>query len=75
MSDYDEMYRLGFKQGIIIGIIEFNLSLVREMINPKTTNNYEEIIKSLNISEELCARMMDYLPVSREEWIIPSDLE
>lgn len=75
MSVYDEAYRIGYEEGRIIGRIEVCLSMVRYVINHKITNNYEEALKLLEISEEDSARMMDYLPVRSGEWIIPSESE
>lgn len=69
------LWYFGFEEGKIIGRVEVCLSMVRYTINHKITNNYEEALKLFKISEEDCARMMDYLPVRRDEWIIPSDSE
>lgn len=75
MCDYEEAYRIGYEEGIIIGKLEVYLSLVKQAIKNGVTDNYEEALKLYNISEENRARMMDYLPVYHKTWVLPSDLE
>lgn len=68
MNMYDETYRIGYEEGVLIGRIETLVYFVKKLISKNVTDNYEEAIRLLDISENDCARMMDYLPIRNAEW-------
>lgn len=67
MSSYTENYNYGFNMGEMIGGIKFYINLVKKAADTNITN-YEEIIKHYQVSEPMCARLMDYLPIRPELW-------
>ena len=75
MDAYREGYRIGYEQGRIIGRVEVFLEDVKYFVNCGVTDNYEEAMRIIEVPEEDCARMMDYLPITYENWTLPSEEE
>lgn len=67
MSVCTESYNYGYNMGRMVGRLEVYYDLVK-IVAKKVLNNYEEIMKYYKIPDNMCARLMDYLPIRPESW-------
>ena len=72
---YNRAYNIGYKEGYLAGILKADIRVSKSFVQEKITNNYEEIIRFFQFSEEEAARIMDYLTVRKENWAYLSDEE
>lgn len=72
---WGEDYQNGYKEGYLIGGLEALLKVTRRFMIKYQLDNYEACLRILQLDECSIARLMDYLPVSREKWRIPQQEE
>ena len=71
----EEAYRNGYKEGFLIGTLTAELDVTRLLMKKYNLESYEACFQIFECSEVTIARLMDYLPVNREQWRIPSKEE
>lgn len=65
MKINEDAFNEGFVEGKLCGKVEIKLSIVQNLMKEKKFENCEEAFKLLEISDDMCARLMDYLPVGK----------
>lgn len=71
----EEAFEDGFKQGFLIGQLEVKREIIIILMKKYRLDCYEACCQYLGFRECDIARLMDYLPVSREKWRITSQKE
>ena len=75
MSDYLEQFQRGYSEGILIGRTKCALGFFNRLKSMNVCENYEEIMRFFDWPENICARLMDYIPVNERQWSVLTDEE